>query len=799
MADTLGIILRLLLDRSSQQEVKKGLDDSAKSIEVLDSRGRTWKKTAEGLVREYQHLGRTQTQLIRSVENLIKRGYDHGQAVKRNSEEMKQNGFEVGKTTQKIKEQNTALDQNVKSLNASSRAVSKMVQASASIGRTSQGLFFTGSAILTGMFLAANKEAQRIKEAGGVVDATTQKWLESQRRIELSYQRIGQTAMQALLPMLEKVAALAERGSKFVEANPQIVQAALNTGMVVATVGAVGMLVSKGIRFVADATLIAAQVKYGLSTLMFKSSVDKFLLAVTAQKGLGAGGLAGKGATLAGGAGALGVAGTVAASTLLVVGGIIASGVAVAMVNELLEKTGISRKIEEAQAEIRERDARVYPMFVNDPKQREAQVALNKAIEKGDAEEIKRLKEEVEKAGIAAKDTKKSLWETIQELLGLNAALDDVSESADQAGFDILRNLERENLQAEQKYIEQRATIIARSNQAIQQASAQLASQLSAIRSRLKESLANLSEAFSRDNLKAYQDFKLQEARIIRDGEQEILKIRENAAEQLRKLQEQFAVQENELTRQRDALGLVKARREFERQKREIQDNADKEVAERRRQQAQALADLRASYERERAERFAKYQQDMADAKAQASIQEAEAKATAARQIAELRRQKALELQELAKSYHEERRQRILDAQAKLQELGNAQNAERILRQRYYAEILTDANNFMRAYQNSLRAGRTPSRQAGGYSEGTMPHLLHAGEYVLNPRTTRALEGLIGGRLTQESILNSATSKSIVFQDNRRFDSRISPEERRAIAAEWKRDLREFAMMIGGS
>lgn len=785
MADTLGIILRLLLDRSSQQEVKKGLDDSAKSIEVLDSRGRTWKKTAEGLVREYQHLGRTQTQLIRSVENLIKRGYDHGQAVKRNSEEMKQNGFEVGKTTQKIKEQNTALDQNVKSLNASSRAVSKMVQASASIGRTSQGLFFTGSAILTGMFLAANKEAQRIKEAGGVVDATTQKWLESQKRIELSYQRIGQTAMQALLPILEKVAALAERGSKFVEANPQIVQAALNTGMVVATVGAVGMLVSKGIRFVADATLIAAQVKYGLSTLMFKSSVDKFLLAVTAQKGLGAGGLAGKGATLAGGAGALGVAGTVAATLAVLAGG---TAVGALVYDILAKQFGLTRINQFATVGAN--------MFGKGAEKVAGLFGMDEAEAKRKTDAFTKL------VGVwtgAMEGTKPTLSDLIKAIFGLDTALDDLGESADQAGFDILRNLERENLQAEQKYIEQRATIIARSNQAIQQASAQLASQLSAIRSRLKESLANLSEAFSRDNLKAYQDFKLQEARIIRDGEQEILKIRENAAEQLRKLQEQFAVQENELTRQRDALGLVKARREFERQKREIQDNADKEVAERRRQQAQALADLRASYERERAERFAKYQQDMADAKAQAAIQEAEAKAAAARQIAELRRQKALELQELAKSYHEERRQRILDAQAKLQELGNAQNAERILRQRYYAEILTDANNFMRAYQNSLRAGRTPSRQAGGYSEGTMPHLLHAGEYVLNPRTTRALEGLIGGRLTQESILNSATSKSIVFQDNRRFDSRISPEERRAIAAEWKRDLREFAMMIGGS
>lgn len=399
MADTLGLILQLILDKGKQQEVKKGLDDTAKSLDAVaksssdftkeekalkaalsdiekklddvNARAKSYREALEKLKASNSSSVPKYEELVAKIEAeaaaLHQTAEEHRgklEQIKKEKKEYSDLAKFIGITTKELdklsrEEYATAkgayeaqkqLDKYNKELQLTERRIADVRQASESLFRVSQGLFFTGSSILGAIYLSANGEAQRLKEAGGVVDRTTEKWMNAQRRIERSYQRIGKVAITALLPTLEKVAALASKASRIIERNPDLVKAVVNTAGIVATVGAVGMLVARGVRFYADAALIAAQLKYAASTAVFKASVDKFLL----------------GASRAGG----GMIATLAGAALSIVAGVIASGVLVALVNQVLEETGINDAIDAARGEARDKNAKMYPGLINDPEQR---------------------------------------------------------------------------------------------------------------------------------------------------------------------------------------------------------------------------------------------------------------------------------------------------------------------------------------------------------------------------------------------------------------------------------------------
>lgn len=57
-------------------------------------------------------------------------------------------------------------------------------------------------------------------------------------------------------------------------------------------------------------------------------------------------------------------------------------------------------------------------------------------------------------------------------------------------------------------------------------------------------------------------------------------------------------------------------------------------------------------------------------------------------------------------------------------------------------------------------------------------------EFVLSGDTTKAAEMLIGGRLTQDTLMAALRGNGrsqVTWNDNRRFDSRLSGDDRRAI------------------
>lgn len=871
MADNIGLLLKLILDKVSKNETQKGLSDVADTVkktsatiseltakekeltaaieaqqkkvdaakngmEAYASRveniqkrlkkepsnpylsqdlkvaTENQKKYADALGEEEARLQSLQSELAAAKEQHL----EVAEAVKKENKEVEQLAKFAGVSTREFKklsaeQQNAArnalevqknIDKLNKEMQETERRVGDLNQLASSIGQLSSGMFIAGSAIVGSLYATANAEAQRVKEAGGVVDETTQKWLTAQERIKVAYQRVGRVAGTAILPILEKAAALAEKGSKFVEQHPDLVKAALNVGAVAATVGAVGMLVAKGVRFFADVTLIGAQIKYAASTAIFKSSVDKFMGGV-AKQGLGSvgtGGIARKAGSVLG-------AVTLVATSVIIgaeVGKLLGNTIAKAIYGEGYKNQGLG-------------DA--------------ARTAYRAASLPGQAIALQ-LKE----LGVISEETAAKIANFVSgtdqligkvvdgedALAGLTDGLDEMAASAERAkaeaeGMKVLSDLNHDNIEAEREYQRERSNITKRANQALSQENENFKRTMQSIKDNLGGTLANLAKDFAQSNQQAETEYRTEYANTVRDGQEEILQIRKDSQEELRKLEEDFALQQDDLTRARDALGLVKAQREFERQKKEIEKGQAEEVAESRRQTKVRLAEMRVSFEQERAERIAKYQQDVIDAKAKAVIEQEQAKLAHDDRLKEISRQRSEELSELQRSYNEERRRRILAAQEQIKDLGNSLSAERILRQRYYQVFADDAKAILDSIRRSnavgggngsitgsgsgnVRGGGMPSRQLGGPIDATGAYFLHKGEHVLSPGVNSALSALIGAQVSQRALLNAvAGGSSFNLTDSRRIEYSIPAAERRALQDEFVgKAMDMFGQLIGG-
>ena len=78
-----------------------------------------------------------------------------------------------------------------------------------------------------------------------------------------------------------------------------------------------------------------------------------------------------------------------------------------------------------------------------------------------------------------------------------------------------------------------------------------------------------------------------------------------------------------------------------------------------------------------------------------------------------------------------------------------------------------------------------PTRHGGGYTADGL-YRMRAGEFVLRPDVTNAAERVIGRSLNQDNMLaalagGGGAGKTIIYQDNRRFDSRLSSQDRALI------------------
>lgn len=808
MTDNLKLLLSILLDKAAQKDVERGLDSISKDIEKIDE------QKLDNVLGEFD-------KILRKMDDLTKK----------------------------------AMRDVDKKFSQTRREIEKLNRAAAGLGRVGVGLSAAGGAVIGAYTLSAKNYVDYIEKAGIKNDEVANRWLAATKKIESAQLSIGQATATALLPYLEQAAGLIEKIATAVQQNPEAVKNFLQVAGAASILGAIAIAVSKGLKIYGDALYIAALADHSLAMRELiagisiskiggmgalgvkfpytKNSAGRWIDPATGKFVSGAkvteaqtafAGQPYKPPTVIGGAlGKAGQAiGTVAlyASAVVIgaeLGAALGNALGKLVYGEGYKKQGINDALLTASR------------LANTP------LALLAAT--------------LEKAGGKAGEFGDQLGDNItksdqfmQKLLGIDKSTDDAAgglrdfnaeaekaaaaaEKAAQAtqnyasAMKVASDLSAANAQAERQFQAGIAQIYSSAGSSYSAAGNRLRTNLAKIDTDLKSNLAKLSADFASEQIEAEQDFQKQRAETIQQANENVKQIREDAQEQLRQLEQDHSDRMYDLAISRDALGIIQENRRFEREKAEIASNTQKQVAEVRKQAQIQLTEQRQAFVEQQNERRKEYELQVKEAKMQAEQQRKEAELAHAQEIRDIGRQVAERAAELRRGYYEERRQRIQAANEQIRDLGITLQNERQLRMQYYMAMIGDTRSFMSSYQAALNmtrpstisgktgvitaasgtsttsASRFPplfdTHQIGGYGPGIVGR---GDEFILNPRSTRAAESLIGARLNQNNLL-AAMRGNVTLNDQRRFYGGISPEEKRMID-ESTREQVEY--LVGG-
>lgn len=670
-----------------------------------------------------------------------------------------------------------------------SDALNQVSQGAQKAGKAFQGIFLAGTAITGGIFAAAQRYVSNAKEATDV----TREWSRETMQVTKAQERIGAVLAQEALPLLKQAADLADSAADFVENNPEIVQAALKTGLVLAGLGAVGVAVTKGIKLVADASQIAVAAQQVLAGKMMADAANKQLAAAGASKlgGGGVGGLA-TGAGTAAGGGVIGLLGTIAATLTAIAGG---AALGAFGYDQYAKATGGARlnQIATGGAYLAgQAFGAVGQQFGMSPEEAERKAIVFAGL-------IGKLTGAIDEASPLWQKAAAAVAEASSEIEGaVNKLAGSQFEEQIVNAYSQMREQEAE---ATRQYAAQRTQIIQQANRQIEEISRSHGQAMASIARNYMKQVESITANYQRASQQSEAAYAEQRAQIIRDGGLAIQEIERAHQENMRRLTEAHNDRVEDLVGRRDALGLVKEMKSFNKAKAEAEKATNEEIARRRRDIAIRLQDLARAHEQERAQRLADYQEQLK----QAEVQRAEAALAQNQQYAEEMRRaqqaKMDALRELDSRYKEESQRRkeafvnyVRDLDASLL---NEQNTKR----QYYASMLKDAEAFLAAYRNSLptsSAGGLPVKDSGGYAGKGVYALAQNGqtEFVLAGQTTKAAEEVIGQKLTQENVMAALTRSraGLTVYDHRRFDSRLSAEDRRAIQNDTMEMLRSMVI-----
>jgi hypothetical protein len=666
------------------------------------------------------------------------------------------------------------------------KEANRLANTSERLARMGQGLLIAGTAIVGGAFAMANREAQR-QQGTGKVDETTKAWLKAQERIERSTQRIGRAWEKTVLPYLEAASRVAEKASKYFEANPEVAKAIFAAGAIAATIGGALVLLSRGIRVVADFKYLAANAEFDLATRRFEASVNKMAMSQAVP-----GGAAGKGILAGGvGAGAASIAATVATVLAVIVAGAtigtiiydliakytgkarfgtIAAGGA-NLAGQGMEKIAVANGMDEEEAK---RKTLVFTYLIG---------RVFGAIKEGDP-----------------------AWQGVVD--GANkaaGALEDFGNTAENeaAGFEVLKNLAQEQAEAERKFADDRRDILIESGRSLDDANRELASTMAeiaqnltraigSIQSELKSTLADLEASFNDANLQAEKEYQQARSEIVSNGQREIEQIQEQGKRDLEQLEREHQRNLKGIIDERDAYALDEENKAYEERKNEIEEGIALAVEQARENTRLQLEEAARNYEEQRKQREDEYLKQKAEAeeRAKQAIIEARAKAEEDKKQAqanyeerkkEIDRQTREALDDLRRRFEDERRERVIAASQALQELGTNLQAEVALRRQYYDIIMADLNQHMKnlaSVQSSAGPAQSSSSKSGYTSTRSGPG------FTADRPTTKLLERAVGGELTQANIANAAkggSGVSIVWEDHRVFGGDVPLHVRNAI------------------
>ena len=579
------------------------------------------------------------------------------------------------------------------------RRLMAMRESAEKLQQVGSTLAMASAAIVAPLLLAVRSYNQYV----GQGEATSRRWTESSERLKNAQIRIGRETTEAMLPLLDKGADLADKFAGLIERNPDLLKGLITVGFGLAGAGTVVTMIAQVQRLIATVQLLSM--------------------------GSGAGGLM----TKIGGSAALGAAGAA-------VGGI---GLGVTGYNAIAQATGRD-SAGEILGKYQTSLAYMWGKMLGGP-----ELAYKWGAAMGKLTGVlPDVAEETEKASSALSKTAQAQMRTY-----LNYA---------KAEREATAQYQQRQVELSKNYLQQQAQAQAEYNR----------NQSQAMRA-FYVSEKQAESDYYRGRMQAARAFGVETARAEEDFQRDMQRMQEDNAQTM-----------EDLIGKRDALGLVQATREYERQRRRAEEDYTVEAARRSEDFARQQAEQAAEFAAQREQRLAQFQQQMADNASAYQEQRRQAEQQYRQQQAELTRQ-----------YNEDRTKRRQAMIDQLRDLADGLAKERELRAQFTQAMLAD----LRAAMSS--AGMAiPTRHDGGYT-GDGLYRMKRGEFVLRPDVTSAAERLAGKQLDQDSMLallargGGAGGNNYNYVDNRRFDSRLSSEDRKAI----RRDLAiQLGEVFGG-
>lgn len=446
----------------------------------------------------------------------------------------------------------------------------------------------------------------------------------------------------------------------------------------------------------------------------------------------------------------------------------------------------------------------------------------------------------------------------IQEGRALEGLLDDWLEYQDrlQAAQDTLNeeslaaqeDYDAESLLLETETEEERLRIQNEYDMAVLKMDLDTATERERVLERMGASLTATEESIGQDRERAMQDY----ADEMSEAEESYYKDRAEAAAdygldvqraeqdhqiQMRRMREDSELRQVEAIRSRDAMALIEERRSYETDRRRSEEDYAIEAGRRSQDFARQMAQMEQSFKEQQAAREKAHREALAELQKSLAAQKAleeqaaeeqlealeEANTVEGRALYDSKEQQLKDLEEsnedqegeLKKSYDT----RISDAKnAHRREINDARGAwdkrrqeagvwnDKELRQyrRFREDALGELRRFVRDANMELRGLQSQGstfqgfNAGGGYANtyGTYRMAEQGKEFTLSNPTTTAAEKLLGGRLTQESLLRGLGSGSGTPQVKNEFTfyGRLSDSEK----GEYKRIAYEQSLRALG-
>lgn len=706
------------------------------------------------------------TTFSKSFDQLIAAGYPAIQALKRLENEIKQTTKVAKDNAETEKRRDTeqlkaiATRARLYAREASIlRKMSSDIKEQAGIIRNqaaqlqgmSQLALGAGVGVVGGIFAFASKYVRDAKEA----TATTVAWKAAQESLAKSGQRVGAVLAQEALPLLRLAAETASKAAGFVEKHPELVQAAINIGLVTAGLGAVGLAVSKGIKLYADQLYLSSiPLQLEAGRLQFAAAQEQLVAArLKASTVPGT-------AIPTGGGGPTAATPSLLASLLapmaLVVVGVIVAKYAVDLTNIVLEKTGAARAIADAQQRILETSRRPYPGIIT----------------------------------AARPQGGSSSTSTLDTPTGVRASL----------GFEAIlkayEDYKRDDLDLVRKHYADREKIVEDSLQAEIRANQQYAGDVRRVNEQRSRSISEATRAYEQASAQAEQQLATERARIVRDGGIEIQRIEESLQENLRKLRLDHEDRLEVLVAARDALGIVKEQERYQSERSEQTRQAQLEIRQRRADLALRLSDLQQQYNTEREQRYLEFKARLVEINANAQQQLKELATRHQEELAQIRQQRVERVKELDNQFREERARRHEYFLDQIRNLDASLLGEAELRKRRQEELIAELDRFLLQYNSraasiAQASALTAVRAKGGYAsygKYILGDAVGGGrgkiEYVMDGDLTQLAERVLGGQISRDKLAaffsggGGGARNNVTYNDARRIDSRISAEDR---------------------